>query len=363
MKKIILFTVLFVTTIAFAQEKTFEGEVSKISKKIEKITTQEKDSLKMKIKEINIKLDKNELSETEAIQLKKQAAAYHATKIEKRVGEQEQLLQQLVQQKTDGKIASVNEDFNNEANTFSIGKRTFKFTVDGNDGDDWSSENRQKKRRRRNRKTTSQFVFALGVNNVLTDNEFSSLNDSDYKFWQSHFYEVGFSFKTRMSEEASKLYFKYGLSFLWNNLRPEGNQFHEVNGDQTDLAIYPENLSENRLRHVQMTFPMHFELDFTPDRTYDDGFTRDRSGQGFRIGLGGFFGFKLGSRQYLEYKENSLDIEEVQYGDFNMNTINYGLSAYVGYRDISLYTKYDLNPLFRNTKTRNISMGVRFDFD
>ena len=356
--------VLFVTTIAIAQEKTFEGEVGKISKNIDKITKQQKDSLKIKIKEINKRLDNNELSETEANQLKKEAAAYHAKKIEIKVSAQEKLLQELVQQKTDGKIASVNEDFNNEVNTFSIGNKTFKFTVNDDENEKWNDDEKEKRRYRRNRKTTTQFVFAGGVNNVLVDNEFSSLNDSDYKFWQSHFYEVGFSFKTRMSEEASKLYFKYGLSFLWNNLRPKENQFHVINGDQTDLQTYPTNLSENRLRHVQMTFPLHFELDFTPDRTYDDGFTRDRSGEGFRIGLGGFFGFKLGSRQYLEYKNsNDLDIEEVQYGDFNMNVINYGLSAYVGYGDISLYTKYDLNSLFKDTETRNISMGIRFDLD
>ena len=39
--------VLFTTTIAFTQEKTFEGEVTKISEKIDEITKQEKDSLKI----------------------------------------------------------------------------------------------------------------------------------------------------------------------------------------------------------------------------------------------------------------------------------------------------------------------------
>ena len=46
-----------------------------------------------------------------------------------------------------------------------------------------------------------------------------------------------------------------------------------------------------------------------------------------------------------------------------MNTINYGLSAYVGYKSTSLYVKYDLNPLFKNSETRNISMGIRLDLN
>ena len=44
-------------------------------------------------------------------------------------------------------------------------------------------------------------------------------DNSDYKFWQSHFYEVGWTWKTRMDRQASKFYFKYGISFLWNKSR------------------------------------------------------------------------------------------------------------------------------------------------
>jgi hypothetical protein len=37
------------------------------------------------------------------------------------------------------------------------------------------------------------------------------------------------------------------------------------------------------------------------------------------------------------------------------------LTGYLGYKDASLYVKYDLNPLFKDTETSNISLGVRFD--
>ena len=45
----------------------------------------------------------------------------------------------------------------------------------------------------------------MGANNVLENNQLTSLNDSPYKFWKSRFYEVGFTFKYRLKEEASKL--------------------------------------------------------------------------------------------------------------------------------------------------------------
>ena len=46
-----------------------------------------------------------------------------------------------------------------------------------------------------------------------------------------------------------------------------------------------------------------------------------------------------------------------------MNTINYGLSGYLAYEGMGLYVKYDLNSLFKNTNTRNISIGIRFDLN
>jgi hypothetical protein len=137
-----------------------------------------------------------------------------------------------------------------------------------------------------------------------------------------------------------------------------------VNGDQTELQTFQFGTSESRLRHVQMIFPMHLEFDFSKNKKYDDGYVRDRRNRSWRLGVGGFVGFKLGTRQYLEYRNASgTKIEELQKGSFNTNIYNYGLSTYVAYRSCGLYVKYDLNPLFKNTQTRNVSFGVRFDFD
>ncbi|MGK0414021.1 MAG: hypothetical protein ACJA1B_002240 [Polaribacter sp.] len=367
MKKTVIILLLFCATIAQSQEKTFEKEVMKISQRIEKITKQQKDSLKAKVIHIDERLEKEEITKTTAETLKKEVAAYHARRIEILVGAQERLLQELVQDKTNGKIASSEEEiFNRDAiNTFTVGHKTFRFSV--NDEDNKETEhykNRRKEDRGLGNRTTTQFVFALGVNNVLNDNDFSSLNNSEYQFWRSRFYEIGFTSKTRIHKRPSQLYFKYGISFLWNNLRLEDNRLHVKNDGITEIETFSNQLSESRLRHVQMNFPMHLEWDLSKNRVYEDGGVSDRTNRGFRLGVGGFVGFKLGTRQYLEYVDaDNIDIEEVQYDNFNMNTLNYGLSAYVGYKSTSLYLKYDLNPLFKNTETRNISMGVRFDFN
>ncbi|MEQ6123951.1 hypothetical protein AAON49_07120 [Pseudotenacibaculum sp. MALMAid0570] len=362
MKRILIILVLFSTTIAMSQERTFESEVKKISNRIDRITQQQKDSLKMKVKEINLQLEEGKITKTKADELKKSAAKYHAKQIEVLVAVQERKIQQLVQDKIDGKI--LGEDRYYEESTFSIGGRTFQFRL--TDEDYYQRQERRKRRwkRRWTRRTTSQFVFAMGANNVLVDHKLSSLDGNPYKFWKSRFYEVGFTFKYRLTEKASQTYLKYGLSVLWNNLRPDGNQYHVVNGSQTELQTFPFSTSESRLRHVQMTFPMHLEFDFSKDREYDDGTFRDYRNRSIRFGIGGFVGFKMGTRQYLEYRNASgTKIEELQRGSFNTNIYNYGISTYLAYRSCGLYVKYDLNPLFKGTETRNISMGVRFDLD
>ena len=367
MKRILLALVLLCTTIAQSQEKTFEKEVKKISKRIELITKQQKDSLKAKVLNIDKRLEKGEIKKETAENLKKEIAAYHARKIEKLVGEQEALLQILVQDKINGKIASSEENITNEDedNTFTIGNKVFKLNISEGDLEERNNKRKQrwKSRKKQQRTTTTQFIFAMGINNVLNDNDLSTLGD-DYQTWRSRFYELGFSWKTRISKEPSQFYFKYGISFLWNNLRLEGNRIHVKNGDVTEIQNFGDDLSESRLRHVQMNFPMHLEWDLSKNKIYKDGRVRDRTNDAVRLGLGGFFGFKLGTRQYLEYDDsNGVETKQVQYENFNMNTFNYGLSTYIGYKSTSFYIKYDLNPLFKDTDTRNISLGLRLDLN
>jgi|TARA_B110000967_G_C18826587_1_gene531724 hypothetical protein len=367
MKKIIVCSLLFASIAIVSQEKrVFEKEVLKISKSIEQITKSQKDSLKVKIIAIDKQLQKGEITKTIAAALKRENAVYYATQIEVKVGVQEGLLQALVQDKTNGKIGSAKKNaFEEEdVNTFKVGNKVFRFTVNKNEIENAIEESSKEEEKNKNRVTTTQFIFAMGVNNVLQDHRLNSLNDSEYKFWKSHFYELGLSWKTRLTKDASQIYFKYGLSFLWNNLRLDNNKFHVKNEEIIELRSFSENLSESRLRHVQMNFPVHLEWDFSKNKRAKDGFVFDGVNNAVRFGIGGFVGFKLGTRQYLEYRDIAeVAIEEVQHNNFNMNTVNYGLSTYLGYKSASLYVKYDLNPLFKDTEIRNISMGIRLDLN
>jgi len=104
-------------------------------------------------------------------------------------------------------------------------------------------------------------------------------------------------------------------------------------------------------------------------------FSRNKSSKGrtfyethksFRLGFGGFVGANVKTKQILKYEDSfGNDVTSKSKGNFNTNDFVYGLGAYIGYKETSLYVKYDLNPLFKNNTIdqNNISLGVRFDFN
>ena len=110
--------------------------------------------------------------------------------------------------------------------------------------------------------------------------------------------------------------------------------------------------------------PMHLEFDFSKTSTVDDK-KIFKSHRGARFGIGGFVGVNSNSKQFIAYKQDGYKISEKQQGDFNVNDFTYGLSAYVGYKQTSLYLKYDLSPVFENNivDQNNISLGLRFDWN
>ncbi len=331
-----------------AQEQSFEEKVKILSDRIEKVTVEERSVLKEQIKEINGRLEANEISEEETQKLKKSAAEKSAQNIQQRVSEIEKQLQDLIQHKVDNEIFT--ED---NRRRFRIGGLDIDF-----------SDNHHR-RYRRHRRTTTNTVFAFGLNNLVTDGFLNSIDDSEFKFWQSRFFEFGVNHKTRVFKNSSLLYIDYGLSVMYNTLRPKQNQYYATNGNTTLLQTHEMDLDKSKFKNVQLVVPVMFELDFSkPKFSKEDDKFHYRTNRSVRVGAGGFVGVNLKTKQVLKYKNNDIRVKERQKGDFNVNNFVYGLSAFVGHKDTSFYVKYNLNELFKNatTKQNNISFGVRFDW-
>ncbi|MEO7977068.1 hypothetical protein [Flavobacterium sp.] len=328
-------------------QETFESRAKQIANKIEKITKSEKETLKAEIETVNVQLSEGKITKDEADKRKKELAEARAVIIEEKVTLAQNELNDLVQQKVDGKIKEQDSTKNHT------------WVIHWNDKD-WSHKS-DKDSIQREKRTTSQFVFALGLNNIIADGE---LQDSKYKFTGSHFYEWGISYNSRLLNNNNLLHAKYGLSVMYNNIRPTDNRSFVVNGEQTGLETNAINLKESRFRNVYLVAPVHLEFDFSK-QDQSDGKSYFRTHKGFRVGFGGYAGINVKSKQILKYEDNDYKATEKTKGDFNTNNFIYGLSTYIGYKETSLYLKYDLNPLFQDNviKENNISLGVRFDLN
>lgn len=345
---------LLASKLAAQDTTSFEDRVKLISNKIELITKEEKAALKLEIEEVNKELEAGTITKAQADEKKMKLAETRSKNIETRVGEAQEELKDLVKQKVDGKLKETG---------YHRGKFSITFDSPGKKDTEeakkyWDSVYNNRSERR----TTSQFVFALGANNLVTN---KAVANSDYRYWGSHFYEWGVTWNTRLMKNDNLLHLKYGMSVMYNNLRPTDNRYFVRDGDQTNLETSSVNLKDSRFRNVYVTAPVHLEFDFTKTGVNADGKKLFRSHESVRFGIGGYAGFKVKSKQILKYSEDGHDITVRQKGGFNTNDFIYGVSTYVGYGATSLYLKYDLNPLFKDNavKQNNISLGVRFDLN
>jgi hypothetical protein len=313
----------------------------------ETIKVEEREFLKTEVESINERLESGKITQSDAEKLKKDAAKKRALNIENRLA--------IV----DNKIALLSrnhEDYNLNADSdkadfsISIGKLSH------------LSFKRKNKPRRFDRRTTSDMVFAIGLNNSLIDGK--GLDKSPYQVAGSGFVELGWAWKYRLLKESNAMRLKYGFSFQWNKLNAKDNLYFQQNGNQTVLAEFPEDLNKSEFRVTNLVFPLHFE--FGPSKKIErKNYFRYSTYKNFKVGLGGYGGFRIASQQKLKYKEDGDRVKQKIRRNYNTSDFVYGLSGYVGVGQVSLYAKYDLNPLFKNQEVEqnNISLGVRFDFD
>jgi hypothetical protein len=138
-----------------------------------------------------------------------------------------------------------------------------------------------------------------------------------------------------------------------------------VDGNKTILVDSGVDVDVARLRYVNLVVPVHLEFDFTPRKVVDDK-TYYPIHKSFRMGFGGYAGFNVKEKQILKYNNaDDNDVKQKTKGDFNVNDFVYGVSAYIGYSDVSLYAKYDLQTVFSDNDIdqNNLSLGIRFDFN
>ncbi len=349
MKSIILYIAMAIL-IFCAQElkgqdkEIIENKIEKLQSQKETVIKNEKEKLKEEVESINRKLNKGEITKKEAKELKEEVAKKRALNIENRLAIINNQIELL---KRNEQVETVSVDVENDTSEIVL----FGFNI---------KDSKKKRKPKYDKRTYKDLVVAFGVNNALGEGQ--SLSDSDFKIAGSRFFEIGWAWKTRVFKNSNWLRIKYGISYQSNGLKPTDNRYFVENGENTTLEEFRVNLDKSKFRMDNLILPIHFELG--PSRVVKtEEKIRYSIHRKFRIGLGGFLGANISTRQKLKYRENGDRIKDKIKRDYNTRDFIYGVSAYAGFGDMSLYFKYDVSPIFEdpNLDLNNVSLGLRFD--
>ena len=229
-------------------------------------------------------------------------------------------------------------------------------TTDQNNGEDSEEDDHKWWSHER-----TEFAFDFGFNTYLESGKVPARYDSPYGLRPLGARYVAFSVleNQRIGGEKSPFYIRWGLELAWNNFMFQGNNFVQQtpNGlafpDYVNEAGQSVNLDKSKLTVCYLSLPIMPTLQF-----------HNKSGRRtFKIAAGGYAGLRLGSYTKIKYTENDNTVKKHARGNYYLNDFRYGLMAQVGIRGLSLFAKYDLNPLFSKAKgpdLRVLSFGITF---
>lgn len=337
MKTKLLLVLALLTVNLWSQEP--KAKIKQLAEEIEVYVKTEKENLKNQIEVIDNQQNNGDITKEQAETLKKEATKTATEKMEKVATEKGTEIAAL----TKTLVWSALQD------TTAVDTIDQKFKIEIS-----------KDKNTKNKRTTDYLVMAFGINNVLQNNELGSLNDSPYHMWKSNFFELGWSYKTAFSKDSPLWNVRYGASFAWNEFKLFDNKYHIDQNGVTQVAVHAESLKKSKLRHTQLIVPVSLEWDFSKPK-FTDGQSHFNRDEAFKFGLGGYAGLRLNTKQIIKYNEPRDTKKDKITNHYNMNNLVYGLMGYIGYKNTNLYVKYDLNPLFKDTETRNISLGFRWD--
>ncbi|UOG72768.1 PorT family protein [Hymenobacter tibetensis] len=215
-----------------------------------------------------------------------------------------------------------------------------------------TAKRKAKQEERRNRAVHSDFDIDLGLNTLV--NVSAPLNESepDLKPIGSRYISLNWHYDIRVGQKGSPFHLLTGPELAFNNYMLDDNaRFVNIN-DVTTVRSEPElSLDKSKLAVTTINLPLMLALDF-----------QDKKGRdAFRIGAGGFVGYRLGSHTKIKYSEEGRTRKDKDRGSYNLEDFQYGLQGTIGIRKLDLFAKYNLNDLFQNNRgiqAQTFSFGI-----
>lgn len=207
---------------------------------------------------------------------------------------------------------------------------------------------------------TRHFInFDIGMNNYLESGKFPNDNNELYSVrpWGSWFIAIGTNYKSQI---AGKLFLEYGANISWQNFKFENDKIRmQKNATGT---VFTEDLARldyvsSKLTTTHLNVSLIPIIDFGKSNRINSNIwgkwgndDHNRYNKGFRIGIGGFAGYKISSYAKYVIEENGDKKKDKDKDSFYLNNWRYGGRLQLGFRGTDIFINYDLSELFTEGK-------------
>ena len=375
MKPLQLLCMFLIVAFEGITAQDFKDKIAQTKRSIDSIVTAEKAQLKERLRTIEYRLDRKEITEIESRDLKREASKEAAEAIRIKTREQSEKLSALLHQRIAEKHLSDSIIYKKEMqkviDSVDIESRPTKTErtevyVDRNyvhidhngiyigqvpyrEEDYYESDYKR---------TQGGGYFALAFHNLNSSEHFSN---NHFRLWGSKSVEIGYIRNTRLLKNNNLLHLNYGLSWMMDKLKMKEDEHFVKNGNITEIVPYPKETIKSKFKTMYLILPINLEFDLTDSFTYNDK-TYYPTHQAFRVGVGTYVGALLTTKQKVKYTENGSTHKDMNRKYYNVNEWTYGVSAHIGYANFAFYARYSLVPLFTNNPINEypFSVGIRF---
>jgi len=333
MKNIIVTFVLIIAWNINAQNNEFDQQVQKMTHEIDSIVQAKNKELQTAYNKINQRMVNKEITKAETQLLKEELLKQYADDLDYIIYKKTAKLKQYAKDKEIVRSVKVDKQKKDISYTIRIVKQKRKKHHDDNNT---------------RYGTSSYFIVAMGVNNMIINDDPQTIDSSPYTVGSSRFFEMGLLWKAPVIKD--KMFFRYGASIIWNTFRPKDKKIHEVINDTIQWVSTTYYMEDSKLRNIRLMLPLSVEINL-PRQRYSH----------LRLSAGVYGAIRMLTKQKLQYEDNGNATDAVTKGNFNQSRFNYGLTGEIGGNWWSIYAKYDLLPAFKNSNLHQVSVGLKIE--
>ncbi|UII29856.1 hypothetical protein LVD17_16270 [Fulvivirga ulvae] len=225
----------------------------------------------------------------------------------------------------------------------------------------------------KHQKSRHYFNIDIGTNNYINDGKFPDETDELYTVRPFGSWYVGIN-SVNSTYIGGPLYIEWGPSVTWYNFKFQNDRVRVIDGsdgttfaEDTDLPDADFKKSKLTVAYANFSLIPMFSLG-EPRKVKKDIWPWDNKKEwqeeqrGFRIGAGGYIGYRIASYSKIVYDDGSKEKDKDK-DNYNLNNFRYGLRLQMGYRGTDLFFNYDMNELFtegKGPKLNAFSFGITF---